>query len=81
MVRSLEAIAARKRDDIEMIRSPRLWPQRYLRLKTQPWAAGADGKSRFGRMEQDDQLTVYTDDGEPMLFDCLEQLTEVWGVD
>ncbi len=81
MMRSLEAIAARKRDDIQMIRSPRLWPQRYLRLKTQPWAVGADGKRRFGRMEQDDQLSVYPDDGEPVLFDSLEQLTEVWGVD
>lgn len=81
MFRSLEAIEARKRDDMQMIRSPRLWPQRYLRLKTQPWAAGADGKSRFGRIEQDDQLTVYPDGAEPMLFDSLEQLTEVWSVD
>lgn len=81
MVRNLEAIEAPKRDDIQIIRSPCLWHQRYLRLKTQPWATGADGECRFGRMEQDNQLTVYPDDGDPILFDSLEQLTEVWGVD
>lgn len=64
-----------------MIRSPRLWPQRHLRLNTQPWAVGANGKIRFGRMEQDDQLTVYPDHGEPMLRDSLEQLIEVRSVD
>lgn len=81
MVRSLAAEAARKRDDIDMIRSPRLWPQRHLRLKTQPWAVGADREIRFGHMKQDDQLTVYPDDGEPVMYDSLEQLTEVWSVD
>lgn len=79
-----ELKARRMAEDAAKIQNMSTWPMgRLLPLKTQPWVTEANKTMRFARIFTNAlPIDVYEDGGnEPVTFDSIEELVEIWSVD